>query len=252
MKKLMRMNIKYDGFELRTGENGQQYISGVIPFNSMSENLGGFREVIRKGAFRKTIRESDVRSLWAHDSRYVLGRSKNNTLTLEERDDGLFIESPLPATSWAKDLGESISRGDVPGISFGFRTIKDVWTQSPDESPALRELIEVQLIEVSFGVAFPAYPETDSVVSSRDFFEAAGADPDVVSVVLAKRETQKEYKPTEEESRSISDMIRSLQGLLGAQKDGSRTKELESEEPGEIPTLRSRRLALLEKEFATQ
>lgn len=250
MKKQSRMNIKFEGLEIRSAEDGKKYISGLIPFNSMSENLGGYREVIRKGAFKKTIQESDVRGLWAHDTRYVIGRSKNSTLHLEERDDGLFVEAPLPATSWANDLAESVTRGDVPGISFGFQTIKDQWTRGGENAPDIRDLLEVRLFEVSFGVAFPAYSETEASVSQRDFFKAVGADLDAITTVLAKRETMKDYSPDEDEQESIHTMIRSLEGLLGGQKDGSRNQSQETGEPENNSTLRSRRLALLEIETA--
>jgi HK97 family phage prohead protease len=244
------MNIKYDGLEIRSGEGGKRYVSGLIPFDSMSEDLGGFREIIRKGAFTKTLQESDVRALWAHDTRYVIGRSKIGTFTLEERSDGLFVEAELPNTTWANDLAESVSRRDVPGMSFGFRAIKDVWTAGASGTSDLRELLEVQLFEVSFGVAFPAYPESDSVVSARDWFRAAGADEDTVSIVLAKRESDPDYKLSDRESDSIRSMIRGLTGLLGESESG-RSRENdgeEREEPGDKPTTRARRLALLEFE----
>ncbi|TAH55196.1 MAG: HK97 family phage prohead protease [Treponema sp.] len=248
MKTQSRMNIKFDGLEIRSAD-GKRYISGLIPFDSMSENLGGYREVIRKGAFKKTIQESDIRGLWAHDTRYVIGRSKNSTLLLEERDDGLFVEAPLPATTWANDLSESVTRGDVPGISFGFQTIKDMWTRAGENSPAIRDLLEVKLFEVSFGVAFPAYTETEASVSQRDFFKASGADPDAIGVVLAKRETMKDYSPDESEREAITTMIRSLEGLLGGKDEGSRENR-DNGEPDAQSTLRARRLALLEIETA--
>lgn len=138
-------------------------------FNCLSGNLGGFREKIRPGAFSKTIKEADVRALWNHNDGFVLGRNKAGTLELSEDEKGLAVKIYPPDTTWANDLRESIKRGDVNQMSFGFRCIKDNWTE--DEFGPIRELIEVQLFDVS-PVTFPAYPQTD--VSARAI-SAAGA-----------------------------------------------------------------------------
>jgi len=43
-------------FELRRGGPGNRKLSGYAAvFNSLSVNLGGFREIIRPGAFAKSI-----------------------------------------------------------------------------------------------------------------------------------------------------------------------------------------------------
>lgn len=136
-------------------------------FNEWSEPLGGggFREIIRPGAFSKSIKTADVRALWNHDPNYVLGRTKSGTLKLTEDEKGLAIEITPPNTTWAKDLLESIRRGDVDQMSFGFRTVKDRW--SSENGQTIRELLEVELFDVS-PVTFPAYPQTSVTVRSAE------------------------------------------------------------------------------------
>lgn len=134
-------------------------------FNSLSEDLGGFREKIAPGAFKKTIKSADVRALWNHNADYVLGRTKSKTLTLQEDEEGLMMEVEPPDTQWARDLMVSIERGDVTQMSFGFRTISDKWEHTEGE-PDLRTLEEVELFDVS-PVTYPAYPETNVAVRSR-------------------------------------------------------------------------------------
>ena len=57
-------------------------------FNSLSEDLGGFREVIRRGAFTHTIAQgADVRFLINHDG-MPLARTKSGTLRLERMTGG--------------------------------------------------------------------------------------------------------------------------------------------------------------------
>lgn len=150
--------------ELRViDDGGKPKIQGYAAvFNSKSEDLGGFREIVKPGAFKKTILESDIRALFNHDPNYVLGRKKSGTLALEEDEHGLKISVDPPDTGWARDLVTSVRRGDVDQMSFGFRTIKDEW-ENADSKEKLRSLVEVQLYDIS-PVTFPAYPETSVAV----------------------------------------------------------------------------------------
>lgn len=134
-------------------------------FGELSEDLGGFREVIEPGAFKKTIQEADIRSLFNHDPNYVLGRSSSGTLSLREDERGLFFSVVPPDTSWARDLMVSVERGDVNQGSFGFETIRDRWNQDEDGS-VVRRLLEVRLYDVG-PVTFPAYPQTSAQVRSK-------------------------------------------------------------------------------------
>jgi hypothetical protein len=151
--------------DLRASDEGEDpKISGYAAvFNSLSEDLGGFRERIKPGAFAKTIQEHDIRALFNHDKNHVLGRNKAGTLKLSEDEVGLRIEIDPPDTQAARDLMTSIRRGDIDQMSFGFRTIRDDWEQV--EEMILRTLIEVKLYDVS-PVTFPAYPQT--TVAVRD------------------------------------------------------------------------------------
>ena len=154
--------------ELRvSGDDEEPVIEGYAAvFGVWSEDIGGFTEMIRKGAFSKTLKEADVRGLWNHDVNYVLGRTKSGTLSLEEDDKGLKIRNQPPKTTWANDLQVSMKRGDVNQMSFMFQTMRDEWDQS-DPKNIKRELIELKLFDVSV-VTFPAYPQTAAHVRLLD------------------------------------------------------------------------------------
>ena len=132
-------------------------------FNSLSEDLGGFRERIAPGAFTKTLESSDIRALFNHDSNIVLGRNKSGTLRLSEDETGLAIEIDPPDTQAARDLIVSMGRGDINQMSFGFVTILDNWANVGNEW--IRTLLEVDLFDVS-PVTYPAYISTDIAVRS--------------------------------------------------------------------------------------
>lgn len=158
--------------ELRidSGEDDQPHIRGYAAvFDTLSEpimELGSYRflEKVQKGAFTKTLREADIRALWNHDVNYVLGRNRAGTLRLIEDERGLAVDIVPPDTQWARDALETLRRGDVTQMSFGFRVVKDRWEVYTDEETGkrteIRTLLEVRLFDVS-PVTFPAYPTTD-------------------------------------------------------------------------------------------
>ena len=149
----------------RVGGKPPKLVGYAAVFDSLSDDLGGFREKIAPGTFKKTIRRSDVRALWNHDPNYVLGRRKAKTLKLKEDEHGLRMEVEPPDTQWANDLMTSIERGDVDQMSFGFLTILDEWENKGNKTT--RTLREVELIDVS-PVTFPAYPDTTVALRSLE------------------------------------------------------------------------------------
>lgn len=149
--------------ELRVdqGEGGAPVIEWYAAvFDSLSEDLGGFRERIGRRAFSKTLQEHDIRGLFNHDPNYVLGRNKAGTLALHVDTRGLQAKATPPDTQWARDLIMSIERGDVSGGSFGFQIIRDRVLEEDDL--LVREVLEVRLFDVSI-VTYPAYPATEGV-----------------------------------------------------------------------------------------
>lgn len=159
--------------ELRINEETDGVIVGhASVFNSWSETLGSifpFKEIVRKGAFTETIEKDDIRALFNHDPNYVLGRNKAGTLSLEEDDIGLSVKITPPNTSWAKDLTESIKRGDISQMSIGFIVEEDTW--GTKDGIDIREIKKVQLFDVS-PVTFPAYTKTDVGVRAMEEYKS--------------------------------------------------------------------------------
>ncbi|MBT9167716.1 MAG: hypothetical protein DDT19_01056 [Syntrophomonadaceae bacterium] len=162
MRNLERRDYQLDEIRVTTGDAPK--ITGYAAvFNRLSQDLSGFREVIAEGAFKKTLQEADVRALLEHDPRWILGTTKSGNLCLWEDKKGLHIELDPPNTIAGRDVVESLQRGDLTGMSFGFRTIKDRWEK--DAGQSVRTLLEVALYDVSI-VAFPAYPDTSVALRS--------------------------------------------------------------------------------------
>lgn len=134
-------------------------------FNSMSEDLGGFREIILPGAFKNALND-DVRALYNHDSNYLLARTTSGTLELKEDDKGLYYRFEMPNTSYGNDLLELYRRGDLTQSSFGFTVDKDSWRM--EEGQHVRYIESVSsLFDVS-AVVYPAYVQASSGLRSAE------------------------------------------------------------------------------------
>lgn len=198
-------NSKLDKIEIREAlsildsNDGVKRITGKIPFNTRSFDLGGYFEVINPTAFNKTLADgADVKLLYNHDTSKVLARVKNNSLTLRTLEDGLEFEAILNNTSFANDVYENIRTGNVNTLSFGFNVINDEWKK--EDGNEVRVLKEVKLVEISAAVAFPAYPNTYS--------ETRGIVLDKLESILSKQDL------TDDDYLTIDNTIKALNSLI--------------------------------------
>jgi HK97 family phage prohead protease len=175
-----------DNLELRAfadcraeaSDNGRRIQGYAIRFHSLSQDLGGFRELIAPEAVDRTLSEGlDVRALVDHDSGKVIGRTRAGTLTLRKDSKGLAIRiEPDEDISYAKDIMRAVARGDVSGMSFGFRTLSDEWAHDAVAEEWTRTVTDMRISEVSI-VAFPAYQATDVAIAQRSLQAARATHP---------------------------------------------------------------------------
>lgn len=157
--------------------NGAPVFRGhAAVFDLESQDLGGFTEVIARGAFRKALdANQDTVALFNHDPNYVLGRTTNNTLALREDPRGLHAHFMAPDTQYARDLREVVRRGDVSQMSFAFTVASDDWQERSDGT-ILRRVLEVNRLHDVSLVTSPAYLQTDAQ-SVRDSNLTADSEP---------------------------------------------------------------------------
>lgn len=173
-------------FELREVPNGSGgsdltftgYASVTETPYEMEDWYGEYTEVIRAGAFSKTLADgADVPFKLNHDG-ITLARTKSGTMDLAEDSTGLHVTARLDPTSPAvQTIRSAMDRKDLDEMSFGFRVIRQEW--SPDYTQ--RDITEVSLHKGDVSIVnYGANPHTAGLTSlrSRDVAEwCRNADP---------------------------------------------------------------------------
>jgi HK97 family phage prohead protease len=252
-----KRNITFRNLNIRSTEKeGKKYIEGIIPYDSPSVPMWGTTEIIGRDAFNKTLKDkAEVRALWNHNDSYVLGNTKSGTLDLEDSEDGLLCRCELPNTSYAHDLYEIVTRGDVRTMSFGFIPLK--WED--ENNGKLRTLKEVKLAEVSYGVTYAAYPETNSQTYMRGFMKRK-IDIESINEILEKEAL------TDEDITALQEVVNNLTAIIKEHTPQSEDEAARAEPPKtdtpqdtdtstdgekekEIEALKSEMVALIETFF---
>jgi len=177
-----------EGVQIETREDGNESrtISGYAAvFNSLSHNLGFFREKIDPEAFKNTD-FGDVVALRNHDNNFILARTSAKTLTLTVDKKGLKYTFEAPNTTAGNDLLEDVRNGNISASSFAFYVDEDKW-EKDDEAGEIRTILKIKrLVDVS-PVTHPAYPATD--VARRSFEQHNKQEPKQISSIYAKKLT---------------------------------------------------------------
>ena len=159
---------KRDDIEIRTSDvlaDSNTIYGKAISFDTLSVDLGGFRETIKRGAItQELIDNADIFARTNHDNDYILARSKygKGSLSLELRDDGLYFSFELPNTEKGNELREHIKRGEITQCSFAFITAKEpnaeVWRK--ENGIVYRDIYKIGYLGDVAPVYRPAYEET--------------------------------------------------------------------------------------------
>ncbi|MGW7435705.1 HK97 family phage prohead protease [Streptomyces sp. NPDC054849] len=154
---------------------------------------GSFSETIRKGAFRKTIRESTPVMQFDHGRHPLIGSIPIGSITdLREDDHGLYVEGRISDNWLMQPIRDAIAEKTVNGMSFRFEVIREEWRDAGgklvrpeevgellwmpgDRGPLQREIIEVRCRELG-PVVFPAYAGTEVSVRARGMADELAHD----------------------------------------------------------------------------
>ncbi len=154
-------------------------ITGYAATFATEADLGAFRERILPGAFRGAL-NNDILALLDHDTGKVLGRTRTGTLQLREDDKGLAFTLDVPDTAAGRDVLALAARGDLGGMSFGFKVPAGGETWDGDT----RTLQTIDLREISVVSAWPAYEGTE--IALRAMQHHTGAQRRARAIRLAE------------------------------------------------------------------
>lgn len=116
----------------------------------MAGPRGQFRERFVRGSFDVYLSgDFDTSLRFLHDPRTLLARRGSGSLSLVADDVGLLLVAELPDTSLGRDVASLMRRGDLAGLSVGFVSIRDRWSDRSGDAPLDRDVLAAALPEVS-------------------------------------------------------------------------------------------------------
>ena len=201
MKNKEIRTIDVQDLELRMDGDSQTVVGYASVYDSESNDLGGFREYIAKGAFEGRLND-DVRFLINHDG-LPLARTTNGTLTLSTDERGLKYEAKISDTSIGRDLLTLMKDGTINQSSFAFIVEDDSWEVK--DGVNIRTINKIgRLYDVS-AVTYPAYEEASVGLRSMEKWQEALKEEQL----KANLEKEKEERAKEEKDltkRSLAEM----------------------------------------------
>ena len=238
--------------EIRLGDNAtstseSRHIEGyAIVFNSLSNDLGGFREIIEQGAITdELIKNSDIICLMNHDiKKGLLARSYQGrgSLKLDIDEHGLHYSFEAPKTALGDEVLEGIRRGDISKCSFAFVCGEDNWTKD-ENGEYIRHVKKIKnLYDVSL-VYHPAYEETEVKADTRGLDELKAqeeannivkenseSDMNDKQELISQLQTILEKLKTDEKPVEEKECDKTVEEKGGCQKDDKPIEEKADEE----------------------
>jgi len=169
----MNKETRYIDSQFRSLEDSRTVEGYALVFNSQSEDLGGFVEIIDKNALDGVLENSDVLCLLNHnEDKGVLARSRQGegSLTLSIDEVGLKYTFQAPNTALGDELLEGLKRKDITSSSFAFSLADngDKWEKQSDGT-YIRTILKFDKIFDVSPVYNPAYLSTS--VNCKRFIE---------------------------------------------------------------------------------
>jgi HK97 family phage prohead protease len=195
------------GLEVKEDQNGRTVIRGYAAvFESESQDLGGFVEIVERGAFDDVMRSNpDVFGKYNHTQ--VIGRTSSGTMRLFVDERGLRYEIDPPKSAAA--VVELIERGDCRGSSFAFRANPKDESWSKDvNGRMIRRIKRFSFLGDAGPVDTPAYLATETYVSKRALEMANEQRADIPLVEDSARAVPQQPEASEDAAVEAADEAR--------------------------------------------
>ena len=172
---------------------GAATVSTVEGYASVTEEpfemwdwLGMYHEVVRTGAFGKTLGENPQVQLLLNHGGLAMAYTKAGSLRLSEDSTGLHMEADVSTKRHdVSDMLAALEDGSVDEMSFAFRVTRQLWSPDYDQ----RDITEVDLHRGDVSVVnFGANPATSvGALRSADFDRLDEADARALYERLQRR-----------------------------------------------------------------
>lgn len=193
------------------------YASVVEAPYLMCDWAGDYTEVVRSGAFRKTLSESpDVVFCLNHDwTAAPMARTTAGTHRLAEDSTGLAVEADIdPGRADVYAVQSCMEAGELNAMSFAFYVTRQTWSPDYDQ----RDIIEVDIDggDTSI-VTHPANPTTTGTTALRAAAGRALARSRVPSLIVARAREERAGKSL---SAATMSTLQEVLDLISAADDG--------------------------------
>jgi HK97 family phage major capsid protein/HK97 family phage prohead protease len=218
-------------FEVREDDNGQPVIRGYAAVFDAPTRIGSFTETIARGAFDEVLDTADVRALFNHDANMILARRHSDgsgTLRLHTDEHGLAYEFTPGNQTYARDLVESMRRGDVNASSFAFTIKEQQWS----EDHSTRTVQKVGALLDIAPVVYPAYPQSSASLRHAEVEEPTEEQPTV--------EAAAENTETNERSTAPEPYTEQTKQTFYNMKNSNDLKELRGKHTAEFEAINAK------------
>lgn len=164
---------------------------------------GVFDEVIKPGAFKRSLASRVPKMQFDHGNHPLIGSIPIGTITdIREDPHGLHVEARISDNWLMQPIRDAIAEGSVDGMSFKFEVVQQEWhdkqgkrisdpkeiqrmiTDPPASGALTRTLVEVRIPEAG-PVVWPAYQGTEVSVRAREAARSILTDEDTARQVIA-------------------------------------------------------------------
>lgn len=181
-------------------------------YGSVFGNKDSDRDIVKKGAFHKSLKKRNPALLWQHDLKQPIGRFDE----VREDDKGLYVKGRLMMQGKGLEAYELLKMGALNGLSIGFKTRQAEFERKTNT----RTILEADLYEISV-VTVPANER--AVIASVKSAEDVKTTPDLEELLMqdegltpedakavASKFISKADVDAENERRAIAEIKRAL------------------------------------------
>ncbi|WP_297712943.1 HK97 family phage prohead protease [Clostridium sp.] len=145
----------YNKLEVRELENNSISLVCKVNDYGLSKELRGingvFKEIVPRDTWERAINEN-IKFYYNHKPYFELA----DKVELRAEEDGVYLYATLKESE--KGLYDAVKNGEITGMSFGFKALKDRWENIGNYKQRIIE--EMELFEVSILDKTPAYNNT--------------------------------------------------------------------------------------------